>query len=79
MVFDLIETDIDDSQFVCEDCPASAYGECKEELPPNDPQPRGIVFTMRAFVNYNHSDELTTQQSRTGFIIFLDSYPIYWF
>ena len=30
MVFDLIEPDIDNSQLVCEDWSASAYGEYKE-------------------------------------------------
>ena len=30
MVFDPIESDIDESQFFCEDWLDSAYGECKE-------------------------------------------------
>ena len=79
MVFDPSEPDIDESQFTREDWSASAYGECKEEIPPNMPEPKGVGFTMRAFVDSDHAGELTTRRSRTGFIIFLNSAPIYWF
>ena len=79
MVFDPTEPDIDNSQFVRENWLASDYSEIKEELPTNAPQPKGIGFTMRAFIDYDHAGELTTHQSRTGFIFFLDSAPIYWF
>ena len=33
---------------------------------------------MRSFVDSDHAGELTTRQSLTGFIIFLNSSPIYW-
>ena len=79
MVFDPTDPDIDDSWFVCEYWLAIAYGEYKEELPPKYTQPKGIVFTMRAFIDYDHAGELTRHKSRTGFIIFLNSAPIYWF
>ena len=59
-VFDLTNSYIDDSQFVCEYWSASAYGEFKEELPPNAPHPKGIGFTMRECFDYNHAGELTT-------------------
>ena len=62
MVFDLKNPDIDDSQFVREDWLASAYGEYKEESAPNSTQPKGIGFTMRAFVYSDHAGELTTHQ-----------------
>ena len=79
MFFDLTEPDIDNSQFVREDCLASAYSERKEELPHNDPQSKLSGFTMISFVDSDHAGELTTRQSRTGFIIFINSSPIYWF
>lgn len=79
MVFDPTEPDIDESKFVCEDQSATAYGKCTEELPPNMPDPRGVGFTMRAFVDSDHAGDLTTRRSRTGFLIFLNSAPIYWF
>ena len=78
MVFDPTEPEIDDPQFVCEDCSDSAYSDCKEELSSNAPQPKVIVFTMRVFVYSDHSGEINTRRSRTGFIIFLKSAPIYW-
>ena len=57
-----------------------SYGENKEELPPNDmPEPRGIAFTIRAFVDSDHAGDVSTRRSRTGFIIMLNSAPIYWF
>jgi len=79
MVFDPTEPDIDESQFTREDWSATVYGECSEELPSNMPEPRGIGFTMRAFVDSDHAGEITTRRSRTGYIIFLNSAPIYWF
>ena len=66
-------------QFVRDNWLASDYSELKEELPTNAPQPKGIGFTMRAFIDYDHAGELTIHQSRTGFIFFLDSAPIYLF
>ena len=79
MVFDPTEPDIDNSQFPTQDWSASAYGECKEEIPPNAPEPLGIGFTMRAFVDSDHAGDKITRRSRTGFIICLNSAPIYWF
>ena len=34
---------------------------------------------MRAFVDSDHAGDLTTRRSRTGYIVFLNSAPIYWF
>jgi hypothetical protein len=79
MVFDSTEPDLDESQFPQEDWSASAYGECKEDLPPNAPEPRGNGFTMRAFVDSNHAGDTITRRSQTGFIIFLNSAPIFWY
>ncbi len=79
MVFDPTEPDIDESQFPNEDWSASPYGECKEEIPTNAPAPRGRAFTMRAFVDSDHAGDSITRRSRTGFMVFLNSSPIYWF
>ena len=79
MVFDPTVPFIDEQHFVREDWSAAAYGDCHEELPPNMPEPRGVEFTMRAFVDSDHAGDVSTSRSRTGFIIFLNSAPIYWF
>jgi hypothetical protein len=48
-----------------------------EELPPNAPRPRGIGFTMRAYVDADHASETVTRKSRTGFVVFLNNSPIH--
>jgi hypothetical protein len=79
MVFDPTEPDIDESLFTDEDWSATPYAESKEELPPNMCEARGVGMTMRAFVDSDHASDTTNRRSRTGFIIFLNSAPIYWF
>ena len=34
---------------------------------------------MRAFVDSDHAGDSITRRSRTGFLLFLNSAPIYWF
>ena len=79
IVFDPNEPEIDINKFPREYWSATSYGECKEEIPSNSPEPRGIAFTMRAFVDSDHAGDMVTRQSRTGFLIFLNNVPIYWF
>ena len=79
MVFDCTPPDIDLSEFADDDWTSTPYGECKEEIPPNAPKPRGIGFWMRAFVDSDHAGDIITRRSRAGFIIFLNSAPIYWY
>ena len=79
MVFDPSEPTINESSFQREDWSATPYGNSKEDIPPNAPPPRGIGMTMRAFVDSDHAGEILTRRSRTGFLIFLNSAPIYWF
>ena len=35
-------------------------------------------MTMRVYVGSDHAGDTVTRRSRTGFIIFLNSAPIYW-
>jgi hypothetical protein len=76
-VFDPTEPEIDLNQFPTEDWSASPYGSCKEDIPLNAPPPRGIGFTMRAFVDSDHAGDSITRRSRTGFIVFLNNAPIF--
>ena len=75
-VFDPTELEIDQTQFPTEDWSATPYGLCKEDVPLNAP-PRGIGFTMRAFVDSDHAGDSITRRSRTGFIVFLNNAPIF--
>ena len=79
MVFDPTEPDIDETKFKKEDWSATPYGPCSEELPINAPEPLGIGFIMRAFVDSDHAGDMITHRSRTGFNIFLNCAPIYWY
>ena len=76
-MFDPTELEIDLNQFPTEDWSATPYGSCKEDIPLNAPPPRGIGFTMRAFVDSDHARDSITRRSRTGFIVFLNYAPIF--
>ena len=80
MVYDPTDVAIDRSAFPAEDWSYSIYGDedMKEELPPNMPKPIGKGFTMRVFVDSDHAGDQVTRRSRTGFIVYLNSAPIYW-
>ena len=54
------EPEIDINKFPREDWSATPYGECKEETPSNGPEPRVIVFTIRAFVDSDHAGDMIT-------------------
>lgn len=79
MAFDPTEPTIDESLFPAQDWSATPYAGSKEDTPPNMCEPRGIGMTMRAFVNSDHATDITNRRSRTWFIIFLNSAPIYWY
>ena len=81
MVFDPSMPDFDRSIFTSEDWAYSAYGceDLKEEIPPNMPKPHGESMTMRVYVDSDHAGDQVTRRSRTGFVVFLNNAPIYWF
>ena len=79
LVFDPTLPDIDTALFERKDWTTSEFDmDMKEDLPSNMPQPRGLGFRMRAFVDADHATDSMTRRSRTGFVVFLNSAPIYW-
>ena len=48
-------------------------------MPPIMPKPLGKSFTVSTFVDADHAGKYLKRRSRTGFIIFLNSAPIYWY
>ena len=82
MVFDPTEPDVDMNSFQRQDWSYSIYSspgeEAKEALPPNMPKPLGKGFTIRCFVDADHAEETLTRRPRTGYIVLLNSAPIYW-
>jgi hypothetical protein len=81
MVFDPSDPVVDESTFERKDWTSSEFGHVDgiEELPTNMPLPRGQGFTMRAKVDADHAGDTVTRRSRTGFLVYLNCAPIYWF
>ena len=50
----------------------------KDELPPDMPEPLGQPFVTRACVDADYAGEVVTKISRSGYIVFLNSAPVYW-
>ena len=79
MVFDLSDPDIDMSDFEEQDWSSIVYATAlKEELSPNMPGPRGQSMRMICYVDSDHAGDNVRRRSRTGFLVFLQSMPIYW-
>ena len=61
---------------------SSKFGHVLEEgreLLLNMPQPRGVGFVTRAKVDADHIADTFTRRSRTGFIVYTNCAPIFWF
>ena len=54
------------------------YGDVKEVMPPDMPEPLVKAVVMRCFVDANHAREKLTFRSRSGFIICLQMAPIHY-
>jgi hypothetical protein len=80
MVFDPSDPVVDESMFDLKDWTSSEFGHVagEEQKPTNMTQPRGLGFVIRAKVDADHGADTTTRRSRTGFLVFLNSAPIYW-
>ena len=51
----------------------------REIIPPDQPEARGLGFTIFANVDSDHAADEITRCSRTGSIFYLNNSPIYWF
>ena len=78
LVLDPSYPEIDDDDFIVQDW-QNFYGQIEEEIPSNAPEARGNEFIIRVFVDASHADDKVNRRSRTGFIVFLNSSPIYWY
>ena len=79
LVFDPSDPVIDKSQFERKDWTTSECdSKLSEELPGNMPKPRGLGFVVRAYVDADHAGDTVTRRSRTGFIVYVNSAPVYW-
>ncbi len=55
------------------------YGDVKESIPPNAPEPRGHPVQINAFVDADHAGNKITRRSHTGILIYLNCAPIIWY
>ena len=55
MVFDHSEPELNKSAFQDEDWTSTPYGECKEVIPGNVPEPRGLGLIYMASVDSDHA------------------------
>ena len=55
------------------------YGNVKEAIPPNAPEPLGRPVVLRTFVDADHAGDKMTRRSRTGFVQYINSAPINWY
>jgi hypothetical protein len=78
MVFDPTYPSIDMSDFKQCDW-KNFYGNVKEAIPPDAPEPRGKDVDLRLYCDSDHAGEKLTRRSRTGYIIFMNMAPIVWF
>ena len=80
LVYDPSEPEVELSQFERRDWMASKFGHVvgKEETPKDMPEPRGMGFVIWAKVDANHASDTTTRRSRTGFLVYINSAPVFW-
>ena len=77
MVFDPTYPDIYHQSFNRQDW-VHFYGDVKEAIPTNAPEPRGKDIDLRLMVDSDHAGDKVRRRSRTGFYIFLNSALIAW-
>ena len=54
------------------------YGEVKEVIPDNAPEPRGKPIILRAFMDSDHAYDIVRQRSQTGFRFYINTACIIW-
>ena len=78
LVFDLSYPDINNDTFDKRNW-SSMYGTEKEPIPGNAPKPLGSEFIICVFVEASFAGCKLMRRSRTGFIVFLNRAPIFYF
>ena len=78
MVFDPTYPSIEKDDFPRHDW-EKHYGEVKEVISTNVPYPRVKGFDMIRYIDADLAGVKVMRRSRTGFVIYLNQVPIYWF
>jgi hypothetical protein len=77
LVLDPTYNDADEGLFVKCDW-KEFYGDVKEPIPPNVPEPLGKEVDVKLCVDSSHADDQRVRRSRTGYFVFLNSALINW-
>ena len=80
LLYDPSDPVVEHDVFERRDWTSSEFGSVqgKEEIPSNMPEPRGLGFITCAKVDADHASDTMTRCSRTGFLVYLNCAPIYW-
>jgi hypothetical protein len=78
MVFDDAYVHWNDNDFTVYDW-TDYYGDVKEEIPKNAPQPQGQPVQINVFVDASHARNKLTRHSQTGILLYLNESPIIWY
>lgn len=81
LVLDPSDTALDYSDFDRKDWTSSKFGyvQGEEQVPPKMLQARALGFIIYALVDADSPSDTVTRQSRTGFLVYLNSSLTYWF
>jgi hypothetical protein len=58
---------------------AEQYRDAEEPMPHDMPRPRGRPVTTTMFVDASHAANKKTRRSHSGFLLFVNRAPIFWF
>ena len=72
LIFDPTRPKVDGSKFVRHDW-SNFYGNVKEAIPENAPDPLGNAVTLTGYVDADHAGDRMSRRSRTGYLIFMQS------
>jgi len=78
LAFDPTYPDVDLEDFEFQDW-TEQYGDIKEAIPPNAPEPRGKVVDIRLFVDSDHAGDGRDRRSRSCYFIFVNKTIVNWF
>ena len=78
MVFDPTDPQVGDDEFPKHDWSHTSYSKYTDDVPKNDPSPKGTGFKIVAIVDLDYAGDMITRRSRTGFLMILNNLPIYW-
>ena len=77
LVFDLCYPVVNERDFIKYNW-SKIYGDMKESIPPNAPEPRGREVELKMFVDTDHAGDQRNRRLRSGFIIYVNLAPIIW-